>query len=170
VTSLPYATLRRLTGAIDLAVEAITSSLLVGLIGLTAAEIIGRNLFDYSLFWAFEINQLLGNWMYFLGIGLIYHRAQDITLEFLFERLPPLLRRHGLLVIHVVSLVVLAILLAESIRLVEIQSERRTTGLGIRNHLYSLPILIGTAIMMLCVLRQCLAVVLRVADDPGNRS
>ena len=164
-----YDRLRRLTNVLDALVEAITSGLLAALIMLTVAEIVGRNFFSYSLFWAFEINQLLGNWMYFLGIGLIYHRAQDITLDLFFERLRPETRRYGLLGIHILSLVVLSVLAYESVLLVDIQSERRTTGLGIRNHLYSLPILIGVLIMMLCVARHALAVALRIADDPGNR-
>lgn len=162
-----YRALTILTLWLDRLVASVTGAMLVTLILLNGVEIVSRSLFDYSLFWAFEIYQLLGNWMYFLGIALVYYRSEDITLDFLYDKLRPRGRHLAQVAIQVVVAGTLLALAWYSFALLDLQSRTRTTGLGIPNHYYSLPILVGTLIMLANVIRQLLA--LALFSDEASR-
>ncbi len=164
-----HAALARLTGWIDVGFQAVTGLFLVILVSLNGIEVVSRTYFDYSLFWAFEIYQLLGNWMYFLGITLVYHRAEDITLDYFFERMEARQRERAQLVIHMVAAATLLVLAWYGAKLLGLQSETRSTGLGIPNHYYSMPILLSAVVMTFGIVRQWLAVLLDV-DDPGRHT
>lgn len=151
-------------------VGVVTSAILTTLVLLNCIEIASRLLLNYSLFWAFEIYQLLGNWMYFLGITLVYYRLEDITLDYVYDRLPPGARYAARLAIQVVIAATLVVLGWYAFVLVGVQARTRTTGLGIPNHYYSLPILVGTLIMLANVVKQFLGFALRRHEDAGNLS
>lgn len=161
------AALARLTGWIDSGFQWVTGVFLVILVSLNGIEVVSRSYFNYSLFWAFEIYQLLGNWMYFLGVTLVYHRAEDITLDYFHDRLDARRRRQALLAIHVATAATLLVLAWYGAKLLDLQSETRTTGLGIPNHYYSMPVLLSAVVMFFGIARQWLAVFLEV-DDPGR--
>ena len=109
--------------------------------------------------------QLLGNWMYFLGIALVYYRSEDITLSFFYDKLGPRGRYRARLAVNIVIAATLAILAWYAAALLGLQARARTTGLGIPNHYYSLPILIGTLVMLVNVLKQSLGAVLDGAQE-----
>ena len=163
-----HVVLARLTGGIDAGFQGLTALLLVILVSLNGIEVVSRSYFNYSLFWAFELYQLLGNWMYFVGVTLVYHRAEDITLDYFYGRMGARRQRQAQLVIHVVSAVTLLVLAWYGAKLLWLQSETRTTGLGIPNHYYSMPVLLSAVVMTLGIARQWLALILDV-DDPGRR-
>ena len=67
--------------------EIISIILLIVIVSINGAEIITRTWLPGSLYWVFELNQLFGNWMYFIGITLVYYRNEDISLIFLTNKL-----------------------------------------------------------------------------------
>lgn len=145
------ASLRWLNRALDLVIEAITGALLFGIMAINAAEILTRFLLNDSLTWVYEINQLMANWLYFLGICLVYHRGKDITVDFFFDRLRPTRRRWALLAIHIAVVAVLAVVAWNGALLLELQSRSSTMGLGIPNHWFSMPVFIGSLVIILSV-------------------
>jgi|GEM_PF-2648605 TRAP-type C4-dicarboxylate transport system permease small subunit len=150
--SAPHAALVKINRLLDLLFELVTSSLLVVIVGINAAEILYRLLLGGSFTWVFEINQLLANWLYFLGICLVYYRGQDITVEFLFDKLSRPVQRVALILIHMLVVGTLAIVAWYCVPLIELQSRSSTMGLGIPNHWFSLPLLIGSLAMILFVI------------------
>ena len=72
-----------------------------------------------------------------------------------------------MLAIHVATAATLLVLAWYGAKLLGLQSETRTTGLGIPNHYYSMPILVSALVMFCAIVRQWAAVVLDV-DDPGR--
>lgn len=139
---------------IDRAEEALTSLLLVAVVLINGLEIVSRTLLGGSLSWVYEVNLLLGNWIYFLGICLVYYRQRDITVEFLFERLGPGTKRLYLIALNLVMVAVLAVIIFYGYRLVLVQSRTATLGVHIPNHLYSLPVVLGAGSMILILIKQ----------------
>ena len=72
---------------INAVAEIISIFLLIVIVSINGAEIITRTWLPGSLYWVFELNQLFGNWMYFIGITLVYYRNEDITLNFIINKL-----------------------------------------------------------------------------------
>lgn len=150
--STPLAELKRVNYLLDLVIEGMTSVLLAGIVAINAAEILARLFLDYSLTWVYEINLLLANWLYFLGICLVYYRGRDIAVEFFFERLSAAHQRMGLLVVHSVVIGVFGVLAWVSVPLLELQAQSSSMGLGIPNQWFSMPVFVGAVVMALFVI------------------
>lgn len=159
-----YHLLVRVTRGLMVATTAVTATILAVIVMIVAAEIANRSLFGGSFSWVYESLQLLGNWMYFLGIALVYDRASDISIDWFYARFPVAVRRFLLLVIHVLILVALCALAVMAIRLMEIQFGSLSMGMRIPNYIFTLPILIGSAFMILSVIRQLLAIALDLPE------
>lgn len=159
---------RNINRNIDLIIEATTGTLLVGIVGINAAEILFRLFFNGSLTWVFEVNQLLANWLYFLGICLVYYRGGDITVDFFFARLSAAHQRLALILIHALVVGVLVVLAWYTLVLVEFQSDSVTMGLGIPNHWFTLPVFIGAVVMSLFVATDLVETWVAPAERPAK--
>jgi TRAP-type C4-dicarboxylate transport system permease small subunit len=149
--------LGRALAAIDGLVAALTCALLAFVVGATAWEIALRALANQSLHWLYEVNLLLANWIYFLGICLVYWRKRDIAIDFLVERLPAGRRRIYQTVINIVVIGVLAVIAWYGGALMRLQAPDSTMGVGIWNPLFTLPVVLGAVLMALAMLHHTLA-------------
>lgn len=163
--SLVLTRLDRALGAVarwvDRLEEALTSSLLVIVVVINGMEIFTRAVLNNSLFWVFEVNLLLASWIYFIGISLVYYRRGDITVEFLFNRLPSRVQRLYLIALNVIIVAILAVIIFYGYRLLIVQSRTATLGVKIPNHLFSLPVVLGAGSMILILAKQSLEIWLR---------
>lgn len=146
--------LGRAIGAIDRVAEIVASTALVVVVLINALEIMSRTLLNDSQTWVYEINLLLANWIYFIGIVLVYYKKQDIVIDILFDFLGSRVQRFYLIFLNIVLMGVLAVLVFYGWRLVGVQSRTATLDLHIPNHLFSLPVVIGAIAMFLIVLGQ----------------
>jgi len=130
--------------------------ILSSLIAINALEITLRSFFSTSLSWIFETNTLLASWLYFLGIAIIYHKGKDITVTAVQERLPSSLQRlYG----RAMQLITAAVYIGcawYAWRLIELQWPFRTPGVGYPRAAFTLPLLIGLAVVALECLRRVL--------------
>lgn len=145
----------------DHVLEAITSTILVAIIAINAAEIVTRSFLGASFDWIHEINLLLANWLYFLGICLVYYRQQDITIDFVLRLFKGGLRAPFLITINLLTIATLLVVVWYGWELLALQVNYKTMGLGLRNHWFTLPVVIGAAMMIAIVLRQSLDLWLR---------
>lgn len=148
-------------------IEVITSTILVVIIAINAAEIVTRSFFNFSFDWIHEINLLLANWLYFLGICLVYYRQQDITIDFVLRIFPGRLRSPFLIAINVLTVATLLVVAWYGWELLVLQANYKTMGLGLRNHWFSLPVVLGAVVMIAIVLCQSLELWLR-RDAPES--
>lgn len=136
-----------------------TTALTLGLIvTLNAVEIAYRVFFRDSLTGLYETNLLLGTWVYFLGICPVYHRQGDITVDFLFNRLPLRLRRYAVAALHLITIGVLAVIFIYGGILIRQQLPFRTEGLGLPTLIYTLPLVISSAIVIVIALQQAVEI------------
>src|SRR5262249_13919995 len=93
---------------------------------------------------------------YFLGICLVVSHSGDITVDFLFNRFGPAVRQRWLIAVNLVGMVTLAIVAWYGGALMQLQMPFRSTGFGIPNPLFSLPVVLGALFMVLMLARQSL--------------
>ena len=145
--------------------EIISIFLLIVIVSINGAEIITRTWLPGSLYWVFELNQLFGNWMYFIGITLVYYRNEDITLIFLTNKLSNKLQFLVMSIIKYIVFIVFVIFSFYCVDLLVLQSHAQTVGLGITNYFFSLPVFISSVIMSIYLLEQILKVAI---NNPAN--
>ena len=133
-----------------------TNLLLAGLVINNLAEMTARGFFGRSLDWVFEINVLLAVWLYFLGIYQVYFKRGDIAVEVLMRKTPPAVRHATAVAVDVAIVGVLLMLCWQSLRLIEVQWPFRTPGMRLPNPLFTLPVLLGAALMALTMLERLL--------------
>jgi TRAP-type C4-dicarboxylate transport system permease small subunit len=149
--------LGRVLAAADGVVAALTCALLAFVVGANAWEIAYRALANQSLHWLYEVNLLLANWIYFLGICLIYWRKRDIAIDFLVDRLPAGPRRIYQSLINLVVIGVLAVIAWYGTELMHLQAPDRTMGIGIWNPRFTLPVVLGAVLMALAMVHHTLS-------------
>ena len=155
--------LARASRQADRAVEALTSTLLALIILVNGLELVGRNFFNYSFVWAHEINLLLGSWVYFVGMTMVYYRNADITVEYFSGLLPERGQRIWIAVCNVVTLGVLAVIAWYCGVLMLLQLPFKTTGMGIPNPFFSAPVFVSALIMGLHVSVQTMDILKKKA-------
>ena len=152
-----YVGLGRALSAVDRLLAALTCSLLAFVVAANAAEIVLRALAHQSLHWLYEVNLLSANWIYFLGICLVYWRKRDIAIDFLVDRLPAGARRLYQSLINLVVICVLAVIGWYGVELMRLQAFDYSMGVGIWNPLFTLPVALGAAVMALATLYHTLS-------------
>ena len=149
-------TLGRVVAAIDRVVEIVTSLLLFVVIAINGMEIFSHSLLNYSLHWVYEINLLLANWIYYLGICLVYFKRKDIVLKLVDPYIPKNRMHLYLIVINVVTMSVLSVIIYYGWVLLFVQAKTKTLDLGIPDFYFSLPVVVGSAFIILITLHQSL--------------
>ncbi len=149
------------TDWLDTVVAWVTGVLLSVIVLINAAEIVERTLFEQSFIWLYETNLLLANWTYFLGICLVVSQHGDITVDFVYERFGPRVRRAWLIAVNLVGMVTLGVVAWYGYELLQLQMPFRSPGFGIPNPLFSLPVVIGAVGMVVILARQSLDLMLR---------
>lgn len=134
------------------------------IITINSMEIFTRFLLNKSFFWVFEITVLFANIMYFLGAALVYKRKQDIQMVYFLKFFSNKVQEKWDLIIDVLSFYFFVIILYHGVRLLNIQSRHVSQGLGIPNHYFSLPLVIGAISMALIMCQQFLAKYLKIDD------
>ncbi len=134
------------------------------IIAINSMEIFTRFLLNKSFFWVFEITVLFANLMYFLGAALVYKRKQDIQMVYFLKFFSTKVQRKWDFVIDGLSFYFFVVILYHGVRLLNIQSKHVSQGLGIPNHYFSFPLVIGAISMAVIMSRQFLGKYLKIDE------
>jgi TRAP-type C4-dicarboxylate transport system permease small subunit len=137
---------------------------LLFIVGINSMEIFRRFVLNKSFFWVYELTILAANVMYFLGASLVYKRKQDVQMEYFLKFFSPKAQKKWDLVIDAACFYFFMVILYHGIRLLGIQARHSSQGLGIPNHYFSLPLVIGTISMILIMAQQLLEKVLGIKE------
>ena len=158
---------RRLTSVVD-AIDKVELILviasLVAIIGINSLEIFTRFILNKSFFWVHEVIILLANYMYFLGAALVYKRRQDIQMEYFLKFFSVKIQRKWDFIIDGACFYFFVVLFYHGIRILNVQSKQVSQGLGIPNHYFTLPLVIGTLSILLIVGQQFLQKCFKVEE------
>lgn len=145
-----------------------TGACMVTIILINGAEIFSRYILDISLFFVYEITMLLANWMYFIGFCLVFNRSKDIEIEFFTNLLSLKNQWYTFLATKITIMIFLLMLGYFAFQLMLIQSRHSTEGLNIPNHLFSMPIFIGTISMILSITRDTISLAVSNEENQGD--
>jgi TRAP-type transport system small permease protein len=159
-----YHRLTSVVNAIDKAELILVIASLLAIIGINSLEIFTRFILNKSFFWVHEVIILLANYMYFLGAALVYKRKQDIQMEYFLKFLSVKTQKKWDFVIDAACFYFFVILFYHGIRILNVQSRQVSQGLGIPNHYFSLPLVIGTLSIILIIGQQFLQKCLNVEE------
>ncbi len=159
-----YHRLTSVVNAIDKAELILVIASLVAIIGINSLEIFTRFILNKSFFWVHEVIILLANYMYFLGAALVYKRRQDIQMEYFLKFFSVRIQRKWDFIIDGACFYFFVILFYHGIRILNVQSKQVSQGLGIPNHYFSLPLVIGTLSILLIIGQQFLQKCFKVEE------
>jgi len=131
-------------------------TLMVAICAINGMEIVSRFFLNKSFFSVYEVTILLANWMYFLGACLVYKRRQDVQMEYFMNFFSKSFNKKWDFVIDAAIFYFLIVLLCQGLKLLPVQARHVSQGIGIPNHLFTLPLVVGTISMMLIILQQFL--------------
>lgn len=135
----------------------VVASAFLSIITINSIEIFRRFVLNKSFFWVYEITILLANIMYFLGASLVYKRKQDIQMEYFIKFFSISTQKKWDFVVDGACFYFFVVILYQGIRLLSMQTKYVSQGLGIPNHYFSLPLVLGTLSMILIIVQQFLS-------------
>jgi TRAP-type C4-dicarboxylate transport system permease small subunit len=137
-----------------------TCALLVFLVCANGLEILLRGAFSHSFSWIYDVNLLLSNWIYFLGMCLVYDSKKDISLDYLRSVFGAGAQKWIAILINVIAAATFILIGRYTIDLIQLQWPFRTSGYGIPQALYSIPLLIATVVICLILAKQSAEILL----------
>ena len=148
---------------LDRLFEAMTAALLGLLILTVFVAAVSRYVFNASVVWAEEIPDLIQVWLTFLGGVVTLHRGDHVSVDALFRRLPASWLAPLRAFVETLTIGLLATLLWTGAVLVKARLNEYSPALGFPMSLFMVPLVIGSAVMVLSLARHLLSMPVRVA-------
>jgi TRAP-type transport system small permease protein len=141
-------------------VEAFASMLMMAsLILMNGVGIFTRYFLNRPILWVHELTILIGTWLFYVGMGLLYTRKEDISLDLLVNKMPEQIRWMTEQVIQWMILIFLVILTIVSYKLipfVSMSGSMLSFSLGIKDAYYYIPVGVGAILMFIPVFYKTL--------------
>lgn len=146
--------LTTVSNGLNHACRVVTGLLLAGIVCSNAAEVVLRTAFATTLNWIFEVNLLCATWIYFIGVCQVYHKRGDIAVDVLARTLPPREQVAWSWIVDVLCIGTFFVIGWYGVQLMQLQWPFRTPGVRLPSALYTAPLVIGAAIMIIHVCAQ----------------
>jgi C4-dicarboxylate transporter DctQ subunit len=141
-------------------VEAAASmAMMAFLILANGIGIFTRYFLNRPLLWVHELTILVGTWLFYVGMGLLYAEREDISLDLIVNKMPIKMRWVTEQVIHWTMLVFLIILIIATYKLipfVSMSGSMLSFALGIGDVYYYIPVGVGAILMFIPILYKTL--------------
>jgi TRAP-type C4-dicarboxylate transport system permease small subunit len=141
-------------------VEAFASmAMMASLILMNGVGIFTRYFLNRPLLWVHELTILVGTWLFYVGIGLLYARREDISLDLIVNKMPEKMRWVTELVINGIVLTFLIVLTIYSYKLipfVSMSGSMLSFSLGVSDVYYYIPVGVGSILIFIPVLYNTL--------------
>jgi len=164
--------IRRIVGAYGRAIDAfdrlisvVSALLLAVVVILTGAEIIGRNLFQYSSPESVDITMSLAVLTYLVGYVVLLNRDQDVMIDFFYRRLPVSAARILDAITSIAITAFFVILLVKSLTLFRMGLYSLHPVFPVPHGIVALPVIVGAAGCLLVAVRKALDATLALVDS-----
>ena len=101
----------RINAWVNRGTEVLLAALGMTMAAVVAVQVVGRYLFNHSLFWSEEVARYLLVWLTFLGAAAAYYRHAHPGIDVLSAWLGPRWRRVKALAVHLVCLAFFAVMI-----------------------------------------------------------
>ncbi len=78
---------------------------------IVMAQVFFRYVLNQSLFWSEELARYLLVWLTFLGASVAYYRKAHPSIDVLYLRMPPLIRKSSAVLIHFASIALFGVMI-----------------------------------------------------------
>jgi len=78
---------------------------------IVAVQVFFRYILNNSLFWSEELARFILVWLTFLGASSAYYRKVNPGVDFLYAKLPPLLKKISLVLTHLASIALFTVMI-----------------------------------------------------------
>ena len=141
-------------------VEAVASmAMMASLILMNGVGIFTRYFLNRPILWVHELTILIGTWLFYVGMGLLYTRREDISLDLIVNKMPERMRWMTEQVIHwmiLIFLIILTIATYNLIPFVSMSGSMLSFSLGIKDVYYYIPVGVGSILMFIPVFYKTL--------------
>jgi TRAP-type C4-dicarboxylate transport system permease small subunit len=161
---------RRVLGYLSYVEETVCYSFLAVLVVVASLQVFTRYVLNAPLSWTEEAARMLFTWIIFIGAALIVKRGSHISIDILVKVLPPAPRRWLLIVSHVITLAVVAILAVKGFHLLVITGISESPALGIRWAYVYAAFPIGMSLIGVRYLFALIALLRGSADPAGQQA
>jgi len=141
-------------------VESVVSmSCMAFIIIINGLGIFSRYFLKRPIVWVNELTILIGTWLFYIGIGVLYARKEDITLDLVVNKMPERMRWATDLAVNAIVLIFLVTLTISSYKLipfVSMSGSMLSFSVGISDVYYYIPVGIGAILIFIPVLYKTL--------------
>jgi TRAP-type C4-dicarboxylate transport system permease small subunit len=113
------------------------------------SNVLFRYVFSLPLLWTEEICTLLLVWIVFLGAADLQKKERHITIDTLYIRCSPRVRKTMEIAGQVLTMCILALLILSSVKAVKLQSRSTTMLLGMPVSVFGTAVLVSSVLMFL---------------------
>lgn len=157
--------LERVLAAAERLFLVLANGCLAAMLALNLVNIAWRAFSDRNLNFVWPWTGLLFVWMSFFGFFVIYRRSNDITVDFIVERLGERARQATRILSDVIIVALMALLLKEAPRTLESQVGSMEL-IPLERYWMSVPLFVSAALVLLHFLRDLLGA---LAGEPEPR-
>lgn len=125
------------------------SLFLIGLVLLLFTNILLRFVFHLPIHWTEELSMLLLVWLVYGASATLQRREKHLAVKLIYDQLSPGAKRGMDVVGLLLTLIVLVLLVGASLKLIRVQHHSVTASLSIRYSYFSLPVLLGSFLMLI---------------------
>jgi len=139
--------------------SAASMAMMAFLIFINGIGIFTRYFLNRPILWVHELTILIGTWLFYVGMGLLYARREDIALSLIVNKMPPRMRWFTQQVIQWMLLIFLVILTYATYKLipfVTMSGSMLSFSLGIKDVYYYMPVGVGSILIFIPVLYKTL--------------
>lgn len=134
---------------IDLIVYYLLAVFLAALVIILFNNIVFRFILHLPIHWTEEISMLLFIWIVFLGAAVVQKRQGHVSIQIVYDHCPGFIRNIMTIMGQVFVLIISAILVMASVKLVRVQSHSLTPGIMMPFSFFSVSVLISSILMLL---------------------
>jgi TRAP-type C4-dicarboxylate transport system permease small subunit len=153
---------------LDRVVMTACALMLVTVVVLTGTEIITRYFFRYTTLYSAEASLVVSALMYFVGYAVLLRRGQDVTLDYLYMKMPLRVQRVLDVLLAIGTLIFFAVLLEASLRYVRLTNMMEHPVLPIPQSYTTAPILIAAICCLWVALYKVLIAIEQLFSQPGE--
>jgi C4-dicarboxylate transporter DctQ subunit len=127
-----------------------------------ALEVLSRNLVGKSFYWAQELIIIMLVWEVFIGAAYIFNTSHLISVDILYEKLGERGKKVLDIINDIVIMIIALIVLRFGWKYMLMQGNLTTTALHVPQSIYTIPMIISFASMMIVIIRRFIKRMLKV--------
>lgn len=149
----------RIVAVLERIEEAVLVLVLTSMVAAIGAQVLARYVFNVPFSWTEELARFLFMWLVFLGASQALRRHEHIAVGLLVDRLPLRLRQLVIVLLNGLIASFLVVVVLQGWKVVGVVAPLKSIALKVTMAVFYLPLVVGSAIMLVRILVQTVNVI-----------